>query len=231
MKNPTLSPSNRYDFVAKILEILGSVAPGSVVYDIGAGDGRMRAAVEREGLKWCGFDGFAEAPGVQRWNLDEACPQSGERADLILLMDVIEHLRNPGTALEHIAAITKDEGRLVVTTPNPRWSRSRWHALLTGYLTCFTEDDLRLNSHVFPVWPHVMERLLDEAGFAVEDYVVIDGKTLWSPGPVGWNYPLRLLRTFCNKLVEFYDPSAAGMSYAVVARRKRQMDTAVRPAH
>lgn len=231
MKNPTLSPSNRYEFVAKTLEILGSAAPGSVVYDIGAGDGRMRAAVEREGLKWCGFDGFAEAPGVQRWNLDEACPQTEQRADLILLMDVIEHLRNPGIALEHIAAITKVGGRLVVTTPNPRWSRSRWHALQTGYLTCFTEDDLRLNSHVFPVWPHVMERLLDEAGFAVEDYVVIDGKTLWPPGPVRWNYPLRLLRAFCNKLVELYDPSAAGMSYAVVARRKSQMDIAVRPAH
>lgn len=220
MKKTQCSSADRYVFAARWIERLAAEKPGAVVYDIGAGNGRMREAVEREGLNWHGFDGFAEAPDVQRWNLDEPCPQAGQCADLVLLMDVIEHLRNPGIALKHIAAVAKEDGLLLVTTPNPRWSRSRWHAVLTGYLGCFTEDDLRLNSHVFPVWPHIMEQLLDEAGFAVEDYVVIDGKARWPGGPVRWNYPLRLLRYFCNKLVEWRDPSAAGMSYAVVARRR-----------
>ena len=139
---------------------------------------------------------------------------------MVLLLDVIEHLHNPGTALRHIAEVTAGNGYLLVTTPNPRWGRSRIHAFHSGFLACFTQDDLDLNNHLFPVWPHVLVNLLELYGFEIEQYVLLDGPTCWPDFSLSLRYPLQVAHAALNKILEWHDPTACGMSYAVLARRK-----------
>lgn len=45
----------------------------------------------------------------------------GKRYDLILLMDVLEHIENDRSALEHCVKHCKDEGYLFITVPALRW--------------------------------------------------------------------------------------------------------------
>src|SRR4029077_11815902 len=131
---------------------------------------------------------------------------------------VIEHLANPDIALDHIAATMTPGATLLITTPNPRWSRSRLWALHSRYPACFTQRDLDLNGHVFPVWPHVLERMLTERGFEIAEYVTLDGATIWPGAPYSLRYPLRCAVAVMMMFLERRDPTACGMSYGVVAK-------------
>ena len=222
MLRPTQTLSlDRYAYGARCIQELKPSLPAPVVYDVGAGQGQMREPVEAAGLSWRGFDLVPSTPAIQPWNLDEPCPDRTPAAGLVLLLEVIEHLRNPGLGLRHLAEVLQPGGRLLVTTPNPCWSRSRMNALHTGFPSCFTQEDLDLNGHVFPVWPHILKQLLAEAGLVAEEYVTLDGATIWPRGPLTLRYPVRLLLAAANKWIERRDPGAAGMSYAMIARKPR----------
>jgi 2-polyprenyl-3-methyl-5-hydroxy-6-metoxy-1,4-benzoquinol methylase len=210
----------RYEFATRRAPELKVTLPSPVVYDVGAGLGPMQAPVEAAGLAWQGFDLEPASAAVRAWNLDQPCPGAKPAAGLVLLLDVIEHLRNPGLALQHLSDTLLPGGCLLITTPNPRWSRSRLEAVRTGFLSCFTPEDLATNSHVFPVWPHILRQLLAEAGLVIEDYVALDGPTTWPPLSLSLRYPVRVAHAAANKWIEHRDPSACGMSYAVVARKK-----------
>ena len=216
---PVILSLDRYQFAAQSAASLAAQLPAPVVYDIGAGQGQMRAPVEAAGLAWRGFDLVPTSPQIRPWNLDEPCPESQPAAGLVLLLEVIEHLRNPGLGLKHVAATLLPQGRLIVSTPNPNWSRSRLHALRTGFPSCFTQADLDLNGHVFPVWPHILEKMLAEVGLGVEAYSTLDGRMQWPGRPLSLRYPLRLAHAAVNKWIERSDPTACGMSYAMIARK------------
>ena len=201
---------DRYEFAFETLALLKAKLPVPSVYDLGLGDGRMQR-IESLGLRWKGFDQTAWSK-AERWDLAEPCPIE-EKAGAALLLDVIEHCPNPGLVLKNIASALLCGGRLVITTPNPRWSASRLHTLVYGWPSGFTALDLAQNHHVLPVWPHVLEKFLGDAGFVVDQYVTLDG--------VSGLFRHRL--SVARVLIEKLDRSACGMSYAVVARKSPSM--------
>jgi 2-polyprenyl-3-methyl-5-hydroxy-6-metoxy-1,4-benzoquinol methylase len=206
---------SRYDYAEQIMRRL----PGAAVFDVGAGDGLMRERTEAAGCDWRGFD-LVRRDGAETWDLDLPCPVGHAAADVVLLLDVIEHLVNAGLALDHIASAMRPGGFLVITTPNPRWSRSRLWALRSGYLACFTPADLDGNHHVFPVWPHVLERMLTDRGFEIVEYVTLDGPATWPKPPYTWRYPVRCALAAAMMAIERADPTARGMSYGALAKLK-----------
>lgn len=204
---------SRYDYAERVMQRM----PGATVFDVGAGDGVMQQKAEAAHCRWRGFDRVPQR-GMEAWDLHQPCPASGEPADLVLLLDVIEHLTDPGIALTFIAAAMRRGASLLITTPNPRWSRSRMWALRSGYLACFTQSDLDGNGHVFPVWPHVLERMLADRGFEIVEYVTLDGPASWPKTPYSLRFPVRWALAAAMKAVEHGDPTACGMSYGVLAR-------------
>jgi hypothetical protein len=186
------------------------------IFDVGAGDGIMKRPLESAGFRWRGFD-LKARDGITRWDLGHPCPVQDLTPDLVLWLDVVEHLANPGIALDHIAAIMAPGASLLITTPNPRWSRSRLWALQSGYPICFTQADLDGNGHVFPVWPHVLERMLTDRGFTIGEYVTLDGPAAWPGAPYSLRYPVRCAVAATMMVLERHDPTACGMSYGVVA--------------
>jgi 2-polyprenyl-3-methyl-5-hydroxy-6-metoxy-1,4-benzoquinol methylase len=125
MNHPTVLSLSRYEFAAQSAQELKPALPSPVVYDVGAGQGQMRTPIQALELDWQGFDAFPASDSVKRWDLDDQCPAKNPEAGLVLLLEVIEHLRNPGISLRHVAAALLPGGRLLVTTPNPRWSCDR----------------------------------------------------------------------------------------------------------
>lgn len=212
--------SSRYEWASGLIGPLLGANVSKLVLDIGAGDGRMKTPVENAGGTYRGFDLFPASPQIDRWNLDDAPDKNSPRAGGALLLDVIEHCNNPGLALHHIADALVPGAFLVLTMPNPRWSRSRLVALMSGSPACFTQSDLDLNHHVFTPWPHVLEWLLNDADFSVEHYTTLDGARAWPDKHFDWQYPLRLGMAAAMKGIERRDPSACGMSYGVIARKR-----------
>jgi len=134
LRRVRLTPSrnleeNRYEYARDFCQALFRTRGESLVLDIGAGECPMRAHVRGAGHQWRGFDLVPRDAEVVFWDLNQP-PGFAERADGVLLLDVIEHLFNPLTALQNIASAMKPGAKLLLTTPNPGWSRSRIHLLL-----------------------------------------------------------------------------------------------------
>jgi Methyltransferase domain len=218
---------SRYAYAEDVAKRRLGAASAKTIFDVGAGDGIMKRPLEAAGFKWFGFD-IAARDGLGRWDLGNPCPVQGAAPDLVLWLDVIEHLANPGIALDHIAATMAPGATLLTTTPNPRWSRSRLWALHSGYPACFTQGDLDLNGHVLPVWPHVLERMLTERGFEIAEYVTLDGTTAWPGAPYSLRYPVRCAVAAIMMVLERGDPTACGMSYGIVATLRGAPDTPAR---
>jgi len=207
----------RYEFALDRLRALKAVLPSNIVFDLGPGDARMRK-IEDEGFLWHGFD-LTAWRDIVRWDLTDPCPNNDVSAGAVLLLDVIEHCANPGLALRNIGAVMMTTGRLIITTPNPRWSGSRFHTFVFGTASGFTQQDLDENHHVFTPWPHILEKMLHDAGFEIDEYVTLDGKARLFSRPGTLFLPARYLLNVGLMAMEWLDPSSCGMSYGLVARK------------
>jgi 2-polyprenyl-3-methyl-5-hydroxy-6-metoxy-1,4-benzoquinol methylase len=113
-------------------------------------------------------------------------------ADRVLLIEVIEHLEAPWSALRKAARLVAPGGRLVVSTPNLATLRTRLELAVRGNLTSFRPD---YDPHISPALPHVTERILREEGltpepprFAGADVISLSKGRVW-PERIRLRYP------------------------------------------
>ncbi|MGD0452059.1 MAG: class I SAM-dependent methyltransferase [Solirubrobacteraceae bacterium] len=113
-------------------------------------------------------------------------------ADRVLLVEVIEHLEAPWSALRKAARLLAPGGRLVVSTPNLATLRNRLELGLRGGLTSFRPDN---QPHISPALPHVTTRVLEEEGLTVEaprfaaaDVISLSKGRIW-PETIRQRYP------------------------------------------
>lgn len=210
---------DRYEWAEQCLAELLPACSNRQVADVGCTGISMRQPTLTYGGNWFGFDVAPKHELVEQWNIDAPFEGESDSFGVVLLLDVIEHLKNPWRGIRHIAEICAEGSFLVMTTPNPRWSRSRLNALRTGYPACFTQSDLNLNHHVFTPWPHIIAQLLVDNGFVVKRYVTLDGKQEWPDKPFNLRYPLRSAIAAVNMLIERLDATACGMSYGIIAKK------------
>jgi SAM-dependent methyltransferase len=114
-------------------------------------------------------------------------------ADRVTLVEVLEHLEAPWSALRSAARLVAPGGRIVVTTPNLATLRHRLELGLRGRLTSFRPDN---EPHISPVLPHVTTRILLEEGltlsaprYAGADVISLTNGHLW-PERIRSRYPV-----------------------------------------
>jgi 2-polyprenyl-3-methyl-5-hydroxy-6-metoxy-1,4-benzoquinol methylase len=140
-------------FYPHLARFAGAVT-GLRVLDAGCGNGALlRLLGEGGGAELCGLE-MSEAlcetarrtlgtrARVHRGNVQAGLPFAGESFDLVILSEVIEHLRRPDVVIGEVKRVLRADGRVVVTMPNgsaydPFFSRAqrrggtgRWHAFL-----------------------------------------------------------------------------------------------------
>lgn len=104
------------------VRLLGPLEPGSRVLDLGAGDGRLAAALAAAGHRVTAVEPFRHvrpAPGltVRQEKIDEVeLPQAS--FDAAVLWHVLEHLPEPLAALERVRDWLVPGGRILVGVPN-----------------------------------------------------------------------------------------------------------------
>jgi 2-polyprenyl-3-methyl-5-hydroxy-6-metoxy-1,4-benzoquinol methylase len=93
--------------------------------------------------------------------------------DLVLAVEVVEHLENPRALAREWYRLLRPSGTLVVTTPNNESWRSLLALLFRGHFIAFTDSSYP--AHITALLRHDLLRLLAEAGFANIRFRFTDG--------------------------------------------------------
>lgn len=213
---------NRYDWAKQtISKIYKQESKEIILYDIGSRDAILKNYLSDKNIQYYGFDLDPLDKEVKKWDLEKKFSYSEiPHPHIITMLEVVEHLNNPGLCINNLSSLMKNGSYLLITTPNPGWSNSRLNFLFTGYLSCFTKADLDLNHHVFVPFPHIIEKLLNHENLKIIDFVTIDGSTKLFKGYKKWykffyQLPYRLIKL----LIETLSPSSKGMSYAILVKK------------
>lgn len=93
---------------------LSRIAPAGRVLDVGAGDGVLLDALRRHGREAVGLERASTRPDVREAELHEV----EDSFAAIVFWHSLEHLREPGAALERATELLAPGGVLVVAMPN-----------------------------------------------------------------------------------------------------------------
>ena len=208
----------RFDWALNSLEEVKDSSSKNV-YDIGSGKELLKNKIVSSGLTYTAFDIYPINETVKKWNVDDPCPVS-EKADVVLFLEVIEHLNNPWLGIKNISNAIRTGGHLILSTPNPAWSESRLNMFYKGVLTMFTQHDLDVNHHVFTPWKHILVKILEDNGFKVIRFDNLGEKTNITTKPFwGIKMPGRLLYRGAKKIIEKRNADSIGPLYGVIAQK------------
>lgn len=164
------------------------------VLDIGAGEGFFAKELLANGNRITGVDNrsiSAEDSPFERYftaDLEEGIAPvirqlEGKRFDRVLLLDVLEHLRNPDQILQQSHQVLKREGLLIVSVPNIANIYIRLTLLLGRFE--YSERGLLDKTHLRFFTRKTARRLLESNGYSIleeqETVIPLELVLGWSP--------------------------------------------------
>jgi methionine biosynthesis protein MetW len=154
------------------------VGSGHDVLDVGCADGDVGRLLQETGNRVSGLDRDAEAAEKARADLERVVVADLDTSslldhfeaasfDVVVLADVLEHLREPERALREATELLREGGRLVLSVPNVAHGALRL-ALLQGRWT-YTAAGLLDRTHLHFFTRTSLLQLLEGVGLAVDD--------------------------------------------------------------
>ena len=160
-----------------------SVPPGSTVLDVGAADGAVARALVERGCRVWGIEiedrwaqqarRFCEAvvtADVEQIQL--ASVFAGQHFDRVLLLDVLEHLREPQRVLEQVHGVLAPSGRVIASIPNITHAAVRV-SLMQGTFT-YTETGLLDRTHLRFFDRAAVDALFRSARFSIVERLRVE---------------------------------------------------------
>ena len=121
---------NKFLLLKRIEQIVPFVPVNSKILDVGCGDAEMLEHIQR--VKTPAYavgidfrEGLIKHDAINILRGDaENLPFKDQSFDCVTATAVIEHLPNPITALTEFKRVLRREGVLIITTPNPIYSKA-----------------------------------------------------------------------------------------------------------
>ena len=154
--------------------------PGSRVLDLGTADGSVARALKKRGCTVWGIEQDEQAAKAASQVCDRVIvadleakeafePLGSETFDVVLALDVLEHLRDPAPVLKCAASYLTPGGIAVVSIPNVTHGALRL-SLLEGRFN-YTEQGLLDRTHLRFFDRHAAEQLISEAGLTISQHL------------------------------------------------------------
>ncbi len=149
--------------------------------EMGCGDGLMLDALRRKGWMVAGTERTQEMAEFAKKTLGlqvyvgglEEIPK-GQKFDLIILFQVLEHLNDPVTVIKQCAELLAPEGKLIIAVPNSKSWQSRYSAASWFHLD--------VPRHLFHFSPTSLQYALHIAGLTISNISYIS----FEHDPYGW---------------------------------------------
>lgn len=165
--------SGLHTLIVSVLE--QCVCQNSVILDMGAGEGAMSQRLFDSGYKVVALDMNKEnfkafGPEFHQINFNNVdqvnifAEKYKEHFDVVLGLEVIEHLENPWEYIRLLKKMVKKGGKIIITTPNTASWLSRFYFLFTGKFYSFNEQSVDGYGHISPISPWELELILKREG-------------------------------------------------------------------
>jgi len=148
-------PLNKHSIYSKVDKMIEGMNVGSVL-EVGCGSGRYLEHLKELGWQITGID-------IQNKGKDfihiidvENGFELGQKFDLILACEVIEHIIDTEYFLENLSKHLKENGRLIISTPNLLFWVNRF-VMLAGFKPFFAYADFHVRMFI---WKELSKKLL-----------------------------------------------------------------------
>lgn len=186
----------------RVSKILGLVGRGKFILDLGCGDGFLMERIRAQGNQVMGVEIAENAlikarkKGFHVYDLslsENWAAQIKEKFDLVVAGEIIEHIFDTDKFLKNIWLILKENGKLIITTPNIA-------SLGRRILLCFGKNPLIEATargydagHIRYFTKDTLLKLLQENHFKVEKVestvVNFDVNGKWKSQVLAWLFP------------------------------------------
>jgi 2-polyprenyl-3-methyl-5-hydroxy-6-metoxy-1,4-benzoquinol methylase len=198
------------------------------VLDVGCGEGFFARTIQENGNRVVGVDALPwpqQDDAFEQYvsadldhGLSDAMPQlRGHCFDVVLLQDVLEHLRRPEQILEDCRSLLKEGGRVVVSVPNVANILVRL-SLLFGRFE-YTERGILDRTHLRFFTGRSARRLLEDNGYEVVAQKMTVMPIELALGVSAGHWSMR----FCNRLLTAMTrlfPGLLGYQVLLLGKRK-----------
>ena len=173
--------------IKAVTELLADVpASGKTLLDVSCKEGDVLQALKPRGFVLRGTNFEVQGPAATGLALNgipidygvdvlQRLPYDDASFDVVLLIEVIEHLENHRVALGELARVLRPGGLLILTTPNIMRLNSRFHFFLSGYHKTkrrFIPFDTPLEQahrfHNYPIDLPILHYLCKQNGLVLE---------------------------------------------------------------
>lgn len=141
------------------------------ILDLGAGHGAFSQRLYRLGYAVEACDLFPEIfefdrIPCKRVDITEAFPYDDNYFEIVIAIEVSEHILDHENFFREIGRILKPEGKLFISTPNILSLKSRWRFLATGFFYSFKPLDYSNQDGL----QHVNSRTLDQYNYIAKKH-------------------------------------------------------------
>jgi len=126
--------SNFTGYMEKILKMIAKDGSGSnkTALDFPAGNGLMCDGLKKQGFAVTGADINGARKDFVKANLEEKLPFFDNEFNYTLCLEGLEHLLAPAQTIKELVRVTKEDGYIIISTPNIQNAFSRFIFLFTG---------------------------------------------------------------------------------------------------
>jgi glycosyltransferase involved in cell wall biosynthesis len=158
-------------FLSSHTAAIDAARPGGHVLDVGCGQGLVAAEFAKKGCSVTGMDRLAPeaANGINfiRWDLDrKEFPVSVSQFDQIFLLDIVEHLKEPGNFMDELRfAADCKRPEIILTTANIAFLATR--AMLVCGQFNYGKKGILDSTHTHLFTFRSLRALLEQSGYKV----------------------------------------------------------------